>query len=377
MVGVKDLTSRVSGGDLIIIDGSNDLVIVKPDDATLEQYRQQERQYVQVRDELSGLRDLEAVTQDGVRFHLLANIEFPDELPACIANGADGIGLYRTEFLFLSHGEPTEDEQIEAYKKVLSGFEGKTITIRTFDLGADKYSLSPTAEPEPNPMLGLRSIRYSLQALDMFKLQIRAILRAASGHQVRLMFPLINSMMEFRQAKMVLLDAIEDLEDEKLPFCRDPGVGIMVETPAAAIQCADFAREVGFMSLGTNDLVQYILAVDRGNERVSRLYSASHPSVLRLIRDVIKTCTDSDIPCSLCGEMAGEPVYTMLLGGLGLREFSMSPHNIPKVKKLIRAARTSQMKRIAKRALSFETDREVVNYLRSQTEKFLPDDPMI
>jgi len=377
VVGVKDVSARVSGGDLVIIDGVNDLVIVSPDPATLRQYEQQELKYVRIRDELAGMRDLEAVSQDGVPFRLLANIEFPNEMPACIANGADGIGLYRSEFLFLAHGEPSEQDQYDAYREVIEGFSGKPVTIRTFDLGADKYSLSPSQYPEPNPMLGLRSIRYSLQALDMFKVQIRAILRAAGDGPVRLMFPLINSLMEYRQAKMVLLDAIEDLEEEGVAFCCNPQVGIMVETPAAAIQCSDFAREVAFISIGTNDLVQYVLAVDRGNERVSRLYTASHPAVLRLIRDVIQTCTRADIPCSLCGEMAGEPVYTMLLGGMGLREFSMAPRNIPEVKKLIRASRVSQMKRIANRALRLETDREVINYLRAQTKKFLPDDPMI
>lgn len=377
VVGVKELSSHVSGGDLVIIDGYNDLVILKPDAGTLAQYRDQQRQYVRIRDELSGLRDLDPVTLDGERFRLLANIEFPEEITACVTNGAEGVGLYRTEFLFLGHGEPSEEEQYEAYRSVLSQFGDKPITIRTFDLGADKYSLSPSADPEPNPMLGLRSIRYSLQALDMFKVQLRAILRAAAERDVRLMFPLVNSLMEFRQARMVLHDTIEDLDEAGVSFCRDPRVGIMVETPAAAIQCRDFAREVAFLSLGTNDLVQYVLAVDRGNERVARLYTASHPAVLRLIRDVIRTCTKADIPCSLCGEMAGEPIYTMFLGGLGLREFSMAPHNIPEVKKLIRATRVTHMKRIAKRAMSFETDREVVNYLRSQTKKFLPDDPMI
>jgi len=378
VVGVKDVSTRVSGGDTIIIDGVNDIVIISPDEKTLEEYQDRQSKYIRVRDELASLREVEAVSQDNIRFELLANIEFPEETEACTANGADGIGLYRTEFLFLNGGsEPSEQRQYEAYRQAISGCEGKPVTIRTFDLGADKYSADPTADVEPNPMLGLRSIRYSLQSLDMFKVQLRAILRASVEGRVQLMFPLVNSLMEFRQAKLVLQDAMEDLEDEGIPFDRNIKVGIMVETPAAAIQCREFAQEVGFLSIGTNDLVQYVLAVDRGNERVSRFYTTGHPAVLRLIQDVIKACTKADIPCSLCGEMAGQPLYAMLLAGLGLRCFSMAPHNIPEIKKVLRSCSIKQMQRIARRALTFETERQVVNYLRMQLKKFLPDDPAV
>jgi len=377
VVGVKDLASRVSGGDLIVIDGVNDIVIVSPDAKTLEQYRSQQETYVRIRDELRQLRDVEAVTKDGTRIHLLGNIEFPSEASICVEQGADGIGLYRSEFLFLQGpGEPSEADQYEAYCDAIRGAAGRPVTIRTFDLGADKYSMDRSLEAEPNPMLGLRSIRYSLQRLDMFKVQLRAILRAAVEGDVRLMFPLIISLMEYRQAKMVLHDAMEDLEDERVPFARDIATGIMVETPAAAIQCREFAREVGFVSIGTNDLVQYILAVDRGNERVSRFYTAGHPAVLRTIHDIIKTCRKAGIECSLCGEMAGQPLYTMLLAGVGLRSFSMAPRNIPEVKKLLRMCTITQMERVARRALSFETERQVVNHLRSQTRRLLPEDPI-
>jgi phosphotransferase system enzyme I (PtsI) len=306
----------------------------------------------------------------------MGNIEFQSEVPICLEQGADGVGLFRTEFLYLrSRGEPSEEEQYQAYREAIVSAKGRPITIRTFDLGADKYTQERFVEAEPNPMLGLRSIRYSLQRLDMFKVQMRAILRAAREGNVRLMFPLIISLMEYRQAKMVLNDAIEDLEDERVPYNADVKTGIMVETPAAAIQIRDFAREVGFVSIGTNDLIQYLLAVDRGNQRVSRYYTAAHPAVLRIIHDVIRTCTRAGIDCSLCGETAGEPLYTMLLAGLGLRSFSMAPHNIPEVKKLVRMCTIKQMERVARRALSFETERQVVNYLRTQTRKVLPDDP--
>jgi phosphotransferase system enzyme I (PtsI) len=225
-------------------------------------------------------------------------------------------------------------------------------------------------------MLGLRSIRYSLRNLDMFKVQLRAILRAASHGQVRLMFPLINSLMEFRQAKMTVHDAIEDLEETGIEVRKDIPIGMMLETPAAAIQVKEFCREVGFISVGTNDLIQYLLAVDRGNERVSQFYSPSHPAVLRVLADVVRACTQSQVDCSVCGEMAGQPLYTLFLLGLGLQTFSMAPANIPEVKKLVRLVTLAQAKRVAKRALSFETDRQVTNYLRDETRKVLPEDPI-
>jgi phosphotransferase system enzyme I (PtsI) len=284
VIGVGDISTRVSGGDLVIVDGTNQLVIVSPDAATLAEYRAQEQSYVRLTDELGHLRDLQAVTRDGTHIQLMGNIEFPEEAANCVEKGADGVGLYRTEFLFLSgRGEPSEEEQYQAYRTAIEGAQGRPVTIRTFDLGADKYTQDKSYEREPNPMLGLRSIRYSLQHLGMFKVQLRAILRASVLGEVRLMFPLIVSLMELRQAKMTLHDAMEDLEEEDMPFRRDIEVGMMLETPAAAMQCEQFVREVRFMSIGTNDLVQYMLAVDRGNERVSRYYSPSHPSVLQCL----------------------------------------------------------------------------------------------
>ena len=377
VIGVSDIATRVGGGDLVIVDGSNELVIVSPDAATLAEYRAQEQSFVRLADELDHLRDLEAVTKDGTRVLLMGNIEFPEESAKSIAKGADGVGLYRTEFLYLArNGAPNEEEQYQAYRTAIEGSQGRPITIRTFDLGADKYTQQRSYEREPNPMLGLRSIRYSLQNLDMFKVQLRATLRASVLGDVRLMFPLIVSLMELRQAKMTLHDAMEDLEEEGVGFRRDIPVGMMLETPAAALQCDHFAREVDFMNIGTNDLVQYLLAVDRGNERVSRYYATSHPSVLQSLRNVIRTCSRAGVDCSLCGEMAGEPLYTLLLLGLGLRTFSMAPGNVPEIKKLIRLATITQTERVARRALSFETERQVSNYLRDETRKLLPNDPI-
>jgi phosphotransferase system enzyme I (PtsI) len=377
VIGVKDVATRVSGGDLVIVDGTNQLVIINPDEPTLENYRAQARDYGRLVVELESLRELAAVTRDEQRVHLYGNIEFPGEARASIECGADGVGLYRTEFLFLrGEGEPGEEEQYRAYKAAIEGAGGRPVTIRTFDLGADKYTQEKHYEQERNPMLGLRSIRYSLQNLDMFKTQLRSILRASVHGPVQLMFPLIISLMEYRQAKMTLHDAMEDLEDEGIPFARDIPVGIMMETPAAALQCKEFAREVAFMSIGTNDMVQYLLAVDRGNERVSRFYTPGHPAVLRVLRDVIRTCQRAGVACSLCGEMAGEPLYTMLLVGLGLRSLSMAPRNVPEIKKLIRLITVSQAERVARKAMTFETERQVINYLRDATKKVLPGDPI-
>lgn len=377
VIGLNDVSTRVSGGDMVIIDGSNQLVIANPTKATLDEYTLKEASFQKLRIELDTLRDFAAVTKDGTRVNLMCNIEFPREVATGVRNGADGVGLYRTEFLFLRpEGEPSEEEQFAAYKQAIDSADGRPVTIRTFDLGADKYTQQKSYEQERNPMLGLRSIRYSLQHLDMFKVQLRAILRASVFGQVRVMFPLISSLMEFRQAKMTLHDAMEDLEEDGAPFNPAIPVGMMLETPAAALQVKEFCREVGFVSIGTNDLVQYLLAVDRGNERVSRFYTASHPAVLRSVRDVIRACTRAEIDCSLCGEMAGQPLYTLLLVGLGLRCLSMAPANVPEVKKLIRLVTIAHAQRVAQRALTFETDRQVTNYLRDETRNVLPEDPI-
>lgn len=377
VIGLNDVSTRVSGGDLLIIDGTNQIVIVNPSEPTLREYREREAAHVRLTDELDELVLLPADTRDGVHVQLSSNIEFPHEAKVGVSKGADGIGLYRTEFLYLRpEGAPSEEEQYEAYREAILGADGRTVTIRTFDLGADKYTQQRSYEQERNPMLGLRSIRYSLRNLDMFKVQLKAILRASVLGEVRLMFPLIVTLMEFRQAKMTLHDAMEDLEEGSFAWNKNLKVGMMVETPAAVIQIKEFCREVDFVSIGTNDLIQYLLAVDRGNERVSQYYTASNPALLRSLRDVVRACNQAKIDCSICGEMAGQPLYTMFLLGIGLRSFSMAPANIPEIKKLIRLVSTNQAQRIARRALSFETERQVSNYLRDETRKLLPEDPI-
>jgi len=291
-----------------------------------------------------------------------------------LEKGGQGIGLYRTEFLYLgSDTEPTETDHHKAYRQVIELCQDHPVVIRTLDLGADKYTQSRARVPERNPFLGCRSIRFCLQNLQMFKTQIRAILRASVGSQVSMLFPLITNLLELRQAKIIVRDVAEDLEEEDIKHRTDISIGIMIETPSAALMCDAFAREVDFFSLGTNDLVQYTLAVDRGNERVAPLFNVANPAVLRLIQEVIRSGERHDVPVSLCGEMGGDPEYTLLLLGLGLRTFSCAPTAIPEIKKIIRSVTMEQAAVVAQRVMSFDSEKETINYLRVETRKVLPE----
>ena len=374
VVGLNDITTDASGSDLIIIDGNRGIVVIDPDAETVERYRAFAHQQVEFIHSLDALRELPAVTLDGHEIALLGNIEFPDEATAVLQKGGQGIGLYRTEFLYLGADiEPTEDEQYEAYRKVLDICEGHPVVIRTMDLGADKYTQARARTPERNPFLGLRSIRYCLQNLPLFKTQIRAILRASYGENASMLFPLITNMLELRHAKTIVRDVIEDLEEEDIEHQADVRIGMMVETPSSALLCDSFAREVDFFSIGTNDLVQYTLAVDRGNERVASLFSVANPAVLKLIKEVIRTGQRHGVPVSLCGEMAGDPLYTLLLMGLGLRVFSCAPPAIPEIKKIIRSSTMEHALHVSRRVMGFEIEVETINYLRAETRKVLPE----
>jgi phosphotransferase system enzyme I (PtsI) len=308
---------------------------------------------------------------------LQANIEFPAEVEDAMARGASGVGLYRTEFLYLSQDkEPTEEDQFNAYCEALKHLQGKPLVIRTFDLGADKYSTKQAANQEQNPFLGERSIRMCLHDIPMFKRQLRAIMRASAYQarsDIKIMFPMISTLMELRQAKMILNDVMEELEDQGQPFRKDLAVGMMIEVPSAAIMANEFAKEVNFFSIGTNDLIQYTLAVDRTNERVAGLFCPGHPSVLRLIRDTIRAGIHNRIPVSVCGEMAGEPLYTLLLLGLGLNTFSMNGPDIPEVKKIIRSTTLEHAKQVSRRVMDFDSERQVMHFLREETRKIDPD----
>lgn len=374
VVGLEDITAQVSSGDTLVVDGLHGVVVINPDSAQLAEYAAQAEHLREVRATLEELRDLAAETRDGSRVGLLGNIEFPSEVSVCLEKGASGIGLFRTEFLFMQEGSPpSEEEQFEAYRAAAEAVNGKPLVIRTMDLGGDKTFPDGNREPEKNPFLGLRSIRYSLQHLSFFRPQLRAIARASQHGDVRVMFPLVSRIMELRQAKFVMSLVIEELEEEGYEFEKPIPIGVMVETPAAAVCARELAREVDFMSIGTNDLIQYTLAVDRTNERVAPLYTPADPSILRLIRVVVREGRRAGIPVSLCGEMAGDPLFTILLLGMGLRTFSMAANNIPRVKKIIRGVTMTDAERVRRRVLSFESEREVLNYLRDETRKVWGD----
>lgn len=376
VVGVGDITNVVSPDDTLIIDGNRGVVIVNPDAAQLLEYRQYMARLTEIESRLAEDVGEPAVTTDGHEITLWANIEFPSEIPDALARGATGIGLYRTEFLFLSaDAEPVEQQQYEAYVQAIEACGGRSLTIRTLDLGADKIAPTPSMahHVEANPFLGCRSIRLCLQNLPLFETQLRAILRASVKGPLRVMFPLISNIMELRQAKMIFTDVMEDLEERGIPFAQDIPVGMMVEVPSAALQAPLFCREVDFISIGTNDLIQYTLAVDRSNERIASLYSGGHPAVLQLVRDVIRAATRTRTDVSLCGEMAGEPQFVMLLIGLGLRHLSMTPPAIPEVKKIIRSVSLRQCQRVARRCMGFESEREVTNFLREEKRRYVPE----
>ena len=376
VVGLGKFVTDVSGGDLVIVDGNRGLLILDPDEETLARYEKTRSQMKSFESGLNELRDLPAVTRDGVHVALLGNIEFPHESAHCLERGAEGVGLYRTEFLYLDkQADPTEAEHLDAYMTVLRALGPKRpVVIRTLDLGADKFlPRSEAGHHERNPFLGLRSVRLCLRNLTLFKTQMRAILRASAVGDVRLMFPMISTVLELRQCKMILAEVKEDLEYEGIAFNPDLPVGTMIEVPSAAILAEQLAREVDFCSIGTNDLVLYTLAADRNNEAVASLYNPCDPAVLRLIDNVVRAGRKAEISVNVCGEMSGDPQYTMLLLGLGIRQLSATPHNLPEVKRIIRSVTVEETVAVAQEAMRLETARDVNNYLREQTRRILPE----
>lgn len=375
VVGVSLLTQSVTDDVAIIIDGDRGVVVIDPDQRTLDLYEGFIEARKSVAISLSELAGLPSITTDGTRIALLGNIEFPDEINQVFHHGGEGVGLYRTEFLYLTGtSAPSEETHFEAYKKAVELSKGKILTIRTMDLGADKYTQEQQEEPERNPFLGLRSIRYCLTNLPMFKTQLRALLRASALGPIKLMFPLVTNVQELRQGRYLLNDVMEDLEEEGVAFDRSIAVGMMVEVPAAALMANTFARESAFFSIGTNDLVQYTLAVDRTNERVANLYNPFHPAVLILLKTIARAAKrNGDIPVSCCGESAGDPEYALLLLGLGLRTLSASSSSLPMLKRVVRRVSIQQCERIAQKAIALDSDAAVAAFVRDQARKIIPD----
>ena len=374
VVGIGPFLADVSGGEPVILDGNQGVVILQPDEETIARYRLEAEVAETVAASLGHLRDLPAETVDGVRVQIRGNIEFPEEVEQCKRRGSDGIGLYRTEFLYLtSQHEPSEEDHYRAYSKVIDAIDGKPMVVRTLDLGSDKMLTEKSPEEERNPCLGLRSIRLSLRQLPMFRTQLRAILRASSHGDVRVMFPLVSTIIELRQARLVLADVMEDLAEHDIDFNPKLKIGIMVETPAAAMMLDAFIKEVDFVSVGTNDLIQYTLAVDRGNKDVADLYSACDPAVIRLLKRSLDIAYDAGVSASVCGQMSGSVMYTQLLLGLGLRELSVPAAAIPEIKQAVRSVSIADCQAVAKRVLEMNSARDVKAFLRDQKRRLLAE----
>lgn len=374
VVGVGKLLAGITSGDRVLIDGDRGLVIHEPDIATLARYETESKYRNAQAVRLLELRSQIAQTVDGTRIKVLANIEFPDEAESCRERGADGVGLYRTEFLYLgTDRDPTEEDHFQAYIKVASALDPRPVVIRTLDLGADKMGrIARHAEHEKNPFLGVRSIRLSLRNLTLFRTQLRAALRASALGNLKIMFPMISTLDELRQAKLVLREVMEDLSDQGIPFNRALEVGMMVEVPSAVVLLDRFIREVDFISIGTNDLIQYALAVDRGNPEVSELYRASDPSVMRLIDQAINIAHSHNKIANVCGQMCGNPLFTMLLIGMGLRSMSVRPGSLLQIKEVCRSVTLEQCQAVKENAMKMDSAREVERFLRNELLRCVP-----
>jgi len=374
VVGLENITKRAKNNDLLIIDGTTGVVIINPDAKTQDKYLNKIKKIQKTGKDLLTLKELPSETKDSRKVGLGANIEFTDEVESAIAHGADGIGLYRSEFFYLDRKSlPTEEEQYQAYKKAAEMMSPGVVIIRTMDLGGDKFVSHLDIPYEMNPFLGWRAIRFSLARPEIFKVQLRAILRASSYGKLKIMYPMISGVEEIRQANKILQECRVELTQKKIPFDKNIEVGAMIEIPSAVITADALAKEVNFFSIGTNDLIQYSLAVDRVNEKIAYLYEPTHPGVLRLIKMTIDAGHRNNIWVGMCGEMAGEPYLAVILLGLGLDEFSMSPIAIPHIKKIIRSITYEEAKKIAGQALEFTTAKEIEDFARTQLKKINPD----
>jgi phosphotransferase system enzyme I (PtsI) len=356
VVGLHDVTTTLASGTEILIDGYNGLLIIHPSPETLVQYREIERRQGALNEQLTGLRETKSTTRDGRHIVLSANIELPDEVDSVLSNGAEGVGLYRTEFLYLNQSTlPTEEEQFEIYREVAQRVAPHPLIIRTLDLGGDKLSESLQDGDELNPFLGWRAIRFCLENLEIFKAQLRAILRASVGGNVKMMFPMISGLDEVRRGLAIVEECRAELRAEGREFGEKLEIGAMIEVPTAAVMADLLAREVDFFSIGTNDLIQYSVAIDRTNERVAHLYEPTHPSVIRLLKMVADAAHAHGIWVGVCGEMAGEVLFTPLLLGLGMDELSVGASQVPRVKSAVQRLSTDECTRLRDEVLELDT----------------------
>ena len=369
IVGTKEITSSVQNDEMIIVDGLEGVVIVNPTEDELATYREKQEAFVEQQQEWAKLKDEPTLSNDGEQVELVANIGTPDDVEGVLNNGGEGVGLYRTEFLYMGKSEmPTEEEQFEAYKTVLERMEGKPVVVRTLDVGGDKELNYLNLPKEMNPFLGFRAIRFCLENEDVFRPQLRALLRASAYGNLKIMFPMIDTIEEFRQAKAILMDEKEKLVADGVKVSNDIEVGIMVEIPSTAVIAKQFAKEVDFFSIGTNDLIQYTMAADRMNERVSYLYQPYHPAILNLVNNVIEAAHKEDKWVGMCGEMAGDPIAIPILLGLGLDEFSMSATSILPARTQIRNLSKKELASFKEQILSMGTAEEVVAFIKEKTQ---------
>ena len=369
VVGLVDITQKTQSGDTIILDGNKGIALINPEKSTLERYRKRKRYFTFLEKRLDKLRGVPAQTIDGHRVKLLGNIELPQEVDSLKKYGAEGVGLYRTEFLFINREKlPTEEEQFQTYKYVAKKLSPHPVVIRTLDLGGDKFASHLEMPKEINPLLGCRAIRFCLANPDIFKAQLRAILRASVYGNVQMMYPMISALSELKRANKIFGEVRKVLKKENKPFDPNMEVGAMIETPSAAIISDLLAPEVNFFSIGTNDLIQYAMAADRINEKVAYLYQPSHPAVLRFIKHIIDCGHSKGIRVAMCGEIAGDIHFTLLFLGLGLDEFSMGPLAIPQIKQIIRSVEYSEVKEMVEKVLSFDSAEKVSDYLKRVKE---------
>ena len=372
--GVVNITAGVRSGDPIVVDGRDGLVLVRPDPDTTSAYRKMQREFFDLKDRLVLNRDKPAVTADGAQIELLANINNHNDARAAEGVGATGVGLFRTEYLFLTHPDvPDEEEQYEYYRKVIEEAPGHTVTIRTLDLGGDKTVPYLGRRNEANPFMGWRSIRLSFEHPRLFERQIRAILRAGRHGRVSMLFPMITTLEELRHVNRLVEDSRKNLRREGVPFGEDVKTGVMVEVPAAAICIDALLRETDFISVGSNDLIQYLVAADRDNPKVAHLCEPLSPAIFRVLQMVFDACQRTGTPVTVCGEMAGQPRSVLVLFGMGLRRFSMSPAFLPSIKALLAAVTTAQAERFAHHVLQLKTSEEIRAYLTARLHEISSD----
>ncbi len=374
VVGLENISGIVQSGTPMIIDGTSGTVVLNPSEETFREYLKKKQAFEYLERELLAYRDLPAETLDGFCMTLRGNVELDQEVPLVLSNGASGVGLFRTEFLFLNRTQPpTEEEQFEVYRAMAEKLAPESVTIRTLDVGGDKFVPEINLADEANPALGLRAVRFSLKERRLFREQLRAILRASAYGKIRIMFPMISGVNEIRTCKQMLDEAKDELRHEGQSFDADIPAGIMIETPSAALIADLLAREVDFFSIGTNDLIQYCLAVDRGNEHVAYLYEPLHPAILRALKMICDAGHNAGISVSMCGEMAAEPLYSLILLGIGFRELSMNAPYVPRVKRIIRQVRRSDGERILAEVLQLSTGQEVSRYIEEEMTRRFPD----